>query len=140
MFKIDTTGAIKATDKAKQKARTTAAGGPSFADMLEDAQQVESPAQTTPIVSTGALAAGFIPLENEDDLPKDTHGQARSLLQTLKDLASDALSGTPTAALPQLQALAEAQGIDESTLSPTQKTALNEARTRAAVEAAKLKG
>lgn len=105
--------------------------------MLEDAQQVDAPAQTTPIVSTGAIAGGFIPLDNEEDLPKDTHGQARALMQTLKDLAAGVVWQPD--ALSQLEALAEAKGIDESQLSAPQKTALDEARTRAAVEVAKLK-
>lgn len=139
MFRIDGLGGVKETDKTKAKAKTGSSTGPSFASFLEEAQSADAPADPAPIAGAGGLASGYIPLENEEDAPKDSRGQARALLQTLRDLANDALGGSPTSALPKLEALAKAEGVDESTLTATQKTALDEARTRAAVEAEKLK-
>ncbi|RYG58871.1 MAG: hypothetical protein EON60_12095, partial [Alphaproteobacteria bacterium] len=74
----------------------------------------------------------------EEDLPRDAQGQARELLKTLKGLAEDALSGSPTAAVSRLEQLAGS--FDENALSAEQKKVLDEVRTRAAVEVAKLKG
>lgn len=134
MVEIKGLGGIKAADKSKSKARTGAVGGASFADMLEEAQSVESAAATTP-VSSSDLAAGYLPIE--EDLPQNPRQQAQELMKTLKALAEDAFSGSPTHTVNRLEQLAN--GVDESSLTPQQKDALDEARTRAAVEAAKLK-
>ncbi len=134
MVDIKGLGGIKPADKSKAKARVGAAGGPSFASLLEDAQAAPTPDSSAP--TTLGLPAGYVPLE--DDLPQNPRQQAQQLLQTLQTLAEDAFSGSPTAAVARLENLT-AQ-LDESTLTTAQKDALNEARTRAAVEVAKLKG
>lgn len=134
MVDIKGLGGIKAADKTKAKARAGAAGGTSFADLLEEAQAVSGAEAATPTASSD-LAAGFLPLE--DDLPQNPRQQAQELLKTLQALAEDALSGSPTHTVNRLEQLANS--VDESTLTAQQKDALDEARTRAAVEAAKLK-
>lgn len=123
-----------AVDKAKAKARTGAAGGANFADYLEAAQGAD---EAAPVVGTGGVGVGgFIPVE--EDLPRDAQGQARELLKSLKALAEDALEGSPTAAVGRLEQLAGS--VDERGLSSAQKQVLDEVRTRAAVEVAKLRG
>ncbi len=134
MVDIKGLGGIKAADRAKAKARTGATGGASFADMLEEAQSVEASAASVP-TSSSDLAAGFLPIE--EDLPQNPRQQAQELLKTLKALAEDAFSGSPTNTVNRLEQLASS--VDESSLTAQQKDALDEARTRAAVEAAKLK-
>jgi Class II flagellar assembly regulator len=134
MVDIKGLGGIKAADRAKAKTRTGAAGGVSFADMLEDAQEVAAAEASTPASSLD-LPAGFVPIE--DDIPQNPRQQAQELLKTLKTLAEDAFSGSPTNTVDRLEQLANS--VDESSLTTQQKDALDEARTRAAVEAAKLK-
>lgn len=121
-----------AADKAKAK-KTGGAGGPSFASMLEEASHSDTAGETFSVGSVGVGA--YVPLE--DEMPRDAQGQARALLKTLKDLAEDAYAGEPTAAVGKLEALA--RDVDESGLNAQQKAALDEVRTRAAVEVAKLK-
>lgn len=134
MVDIKGLGGIKAADKTKAKARAGAAGGVSFADLLDEAQAVSGAEATSPTASSD-LAAGYLPIE--DDLPQNPRQQAQELLKTLQALAEDALSGSPTHTVNRLEQLANS--VDESTLTVQQKDALDEARTRAAVEAAKLK-
>lgn len=137
IFKIDGSGGTKATDKAKAKSKASTTGGPSFASLLEEAQQAAE-TDSAPVAGGGiGVAGGFVPLE--EDLPRDAQGQARELLKTLKELAGDALSGSPTATTGKLEALANAAAENESGLTDAQKRALDDVRTRAAVEAAKLK-
>ncbi|RYG60965.1 MAG: hypothetical protein EON60_05310, partial [Alphaproteobacteria bacterium] len=95
MIDIKGLGGVKGTDKTKAKAKTSGVGGPSFADMLDDAQAADGAANTESMAGNLPLAGGFVPLE--EDLPRDAQGQARELLKTLKGLAEDALSGSPTA-------------------------------------------
>ena len=126
-----------AADKAKAKARTGAAGGPSFADALADAQQAAgaaTPLPTAPLAG-GLAVPGFLPLEEE--LPQNIQGQTAQLLKQLRELADAALGGSGKPNLQQLQQLANATAADEASLTPAQRTAVAEARTRAAVEAAK---
>lgn len=126
-----------AAEKAKAKARTGAAGGPSFADALAEAQQAaagEAPTTATPL-SAGLTLPGFLPLE--EDLPQDTRGQTAQLLKQLRELADAALGGATKPNLAQLQQLASATATDEAALTPQQRKAVDEVRTRAAVEAAK---
>ena len=139
MVDIKGLGGVKLADKTKAKARTGAAGGPSFASLLEEAQAAED-ASALESAAPLSLPAGYVPLEEEDPdaAPRNPKQQAQELLKTLQTLAEDALSGSPTATLNRLEQLT-AQ-IDESGLTQLQKDALDEARTRAAVEAAKLKG
>ncbi len=134
MVDIKGLGGIKAADKAKAKARTGATGGASFADMLEEAQSVNATEASSALASSD-VAAGFLPIE--DDLPQNPRQQAQELMKTLKALAEDAFSGSPTNTVDRLEQLANS--VDESSLTTQQKDALDEARTRAAVEAAKLK-
>lgn len=126
-----------ATEKAKSKARVGTTGGPSFAEALAEAQaEQEAPAPAT-LGSAGGLALPtFIP-QPEEDIAHDTKGQTAQLLKQLRELADAALGGTGRPSLQQLQQLAESAATDEATLSPQQRQAVNEARTRAAVEAAK---
>lgn len=126
-----------ATDKAKAKGRTGTVGGSSFADALAEAQQAgagEAPSTAAPL-SAGLTLPGFLPLE--DDVPQDTKGQTAQLLKQLRDLADAALGGATKPNLAQLQQLANATATDEATLTPQQRKAVDEVRTRAAVEAAK---
>ncbi len=140
IFDIKGLGGVKGADKTKAKSKTGAAGGPSFADMLDEAQAaggatgMESP--VAGVMGGLGVAAGFVPIE--DELPKDAQGQAREMLKTLKSLAEDALSGSPTATVSRLEALA--RDVDESALTAEQRKVLDEVKTRAAVEIAKLKG
>ena len=134
MVEIKGLGGIKAADKTKAKARTGAAAGTSFADMLEEAQAVSGAEAATPTASSD-VAAGFLPLE--EDLPQSPRQQAQELMKTLKALAEDAFAGSPTHTVNRLEQLTNS--LDDSQLTPQQKDALDEARTRAAVEAAKLK-
>lgn len=136
-FDIKGLGGIKGADKTKAKSKTGSVGGPSFADMLEDAQQTGGTAAEQSVAGLAPYAGGYVPGFEEEELPKDARGQANELLKTLKGLAEDALSGAPTQALGRLEAMTSA--VDESSLTPEQKKALDEVRTRAAVEAAKLK-
>jgi hypothetical protein len=126
-----------AADKAKAKARTGAAGGPSFAEALADAQQAGQTAAAPPAtpLAGGLAVPGFLPLE--EDLPQNTQGQTAQLLNQLRELADAALGGNAKPNLQQLQQLANATATDEANLTPAQKAAVAEARTRAAVEAAK---
>lgn len=136
IFKIDGTGGLKGVDKTKAKKPAGSVGGPSFADLLDEAQGVDA-AEQAPVMGGPALAGGYVPIEEE--LPRDAKGQARELMKTLKDLAGSALGGeSPAAAVQRLDALAA--GVDESLLTPEQKRVLDEVKTRAAVEVAKLKG
>ena len=136
VFDIKGLGGVKGADKTKAKSKTSSVGGTSFADMLDEAQAADA-TETGAAVSGGmAVAGGFAPVE--DDLPRDARGQARELLKTLKGLADDALAGSPTAAVGRLEELAGS--FDEASLSADQKKVLDEVRTRAAVEVAKLKG
>lgn len=123
-----------AADKAKAKTRTGATGGPRFADFLDAASQADAAEVAAPAAST-AVVGGFLPLE--EDIPQDGRGQARELLKTLRSLAEDALSGSPTAAVTRLEQLAGS--VDESSLNAAQKQVLDEVRTRAAVEVAKMR-
>lgn len=136
IFDIKGLGGVKGADKTKAKAKTSGVGGPSFADFLDGAQETDAAATDAPVVGGLGLPAGFIPVE--EDLPRDGKGQAQELLKTLHALAEDALSGSPTAAVDRLEAMAAS--VDESALNAEQKRVLDEVRTRAAVEVAKLKG
>ena len=135
VFDIKGLGGVKAADKTKAKPKTGQVGGPSFSDYLDEAQATDGAADTPALATGMGVAGGFVPLE--DELPKDAQGQAREMLETLKSLAEDALSGSPTTTATRLEALA-AQ-VDETSLTEAQKQALDEVRTRAAVEVAKLK-
>jgi hypothetical protein len=141
VFPINGANGPKATDKAKAKARVGVAGGPSFADALAEAQAT---AELTPALPTAPLSGGLalpalVPDEeaNDQPIPKDTKGQTAQLLKHLRDLADAALGGPAQANMQKLQQLANAVGADETALSPAARQAVNEARTRAAVEAAK---
>ncbi len=136
MIDIKGLGGIKGADKTKAKSKTGSVSGSSFADMLEEAQAADASEAMAPVAGNLPVTGGFVPLE--EDLPKDAQGQARELLKTLKGLAEDALSGSPTAAVDRLEQLAGS--FDENALSAEQKKVLDEVRTRAAVEVAKLKG
>lgn len=123
------------TDKAKAKSKTGATGGPSFADFLSEASAAGETAAAAPAAGVG-VPVGYLPIE--DDVPQNGRQQAQQLLKTLRELAEDALSGSPSAAVSKLEALASS--VDESKLNAEQKAVLDEVRTRAAVEVAKLKG
>lgn len=135
-FDIKGLGGVKGADKTKAKAKVAGTGGPSFADILEEAQASEQNEPNAGLNSgMGGSSTPYVPFE--EDVPKDAQGQAREMLKTLRSLAEDALSGSPTATVGRLEALAA--NVDESTLTAEQKQALDEVRTRAAVEVAKLK-
>lgn len=136
VFNIKGLGGIKGADKAKAKAKTSGTGGASFSEYLDEAQGADGASEAAPVSTGMGIAGGFVPIE--EDLPKDAKGQAQEMLKTLKSLAEDALSGSPTATVGRLEALAA--NVDESNLTAEQKRALDEVRTRAAVEVAKLKG
>ncbi len=126
-------------DKTKAKPRAGAADGPSFASLLAEATEAQP--SPTNSVSAETLPSGlsltpFLP-NHDDPLPNDTRGQTNQLLQQLRNLADAALGGTAQPNLSQLHQLAEATAQDETTLTAPQRNALNEARTRAAVEVAK---
>ena len=128
----------KTTDKAKAKARTGAAEGPSFAETLAAAEAADHPAASTPLpLASGLALPSYVPA-NEDDVPQDTRGQTAALLKTLRELAEAALGGSATVNRSRLQQLAEGHATDEASLTPDQRQVVNEARTRAAVEAAKI--
>lgn len=136
-FDIKGFGGIKGADKTKAKSKTSGVDGPSFAEFLENAQDAETTEDNAGLNGGmgGGLAGGYVPFEEE--VPKDAQGQAREMLKTLRSLAEDALSGSPTATVGRLEALAA--NVDETNLTEAQKKALDEVRTRAAVEVAKLK-
>jgi hypothetical protein len=136
VFNIKGLGGVKDADKTKAKSKTGAAGGPSFSAYLDEAQGADDASEASPVNTGMGVASGFVPIE--EDLPKDARGQAQEMMKTLKSLTEDALSGSPTSAAGRLEALA-AQ-VDETNLTEDQKRALDEVRTRAAVEVAKLKG
>ncbi|NBV54137.1 MAG: hypothetical protein EBR79_00255 [Proteobacteria bacterium] len=123
----------QAADKAKGKAKV-GEGGAKFAELLEAAQTGETPAPA-PTFGLGVQVPVF---GLADEVPRDAKGQARELLKTLREVADAALGGENMQRVQRLEALANE--VDESTLSSTQKEALAEVRTRAAVEVAKLKG
>jgi hypothetical protein len=128
-----------ATEKSKAKGRVGGVGGPSFASLLsaaEEAQSTEAATPQTPIA--GLNLPTYVPVGDEE-IARDTKGQTAQLLQNLRALADAALGGNNKAALGTLQALSQATSTDESSLNATQKQVLAEARTRAAVEAEKLK-
>ncbi len=128
-----------ATEKSKAKGRVGSVDGPSFASLLsaaEEAQSTEGAAPQAPIA--GLNLPTYVPA-NEDEIARDTKGQTAQLLQNLRALADAALGGNSKAALGALQTLAEASATDEASLNAEQKQVLAEARTRAAVEAEKLK-
>lgn len=133
IFSVNGPKGPAATDKAKAKTRATSTGGANFADYLEAASHTDESAAAAPAAGVGL--GGFIPVE--EDLPRDAQGQARELLKTLKALAEDAFAGSSTAAVGRLEQLAG--NVDESGLNAAQKQALDEVRTRAAVEVEKLK-
>jgi enamine deaminase RidA (YjgF/YER057c/UK114 family) len=122
-----------AVDKAKAKPRAGGVSGANFADYLEAAQAGDEAAPVA--VAGGVGVGGFIPVE--EDLPRDAQGQARELLKTLRALAEDALAGSPTAAVGRLEKLAGE--MDSSGMNEAQRAALDEVRTRAAVEVEKLR-
>ena len=125
------------TEKTKAKARVGVAGGPSFAESLAEAQaQVETPSSAA-MATAGGLALPTFIAGTDEEIAQDTKGQTAQLLKQLRELADAALGGTGRPSLHQLQQLAEGTANDEASLSPQQRNALDEARTRAAVEAAK---
>jgi hypothetical protein len=123
------------TEKTKAKARVGVAGGPSFAEALAEAQ-VETPSSAA-MATAGGLALPTFIAGTDEEIAQDTKGQTAQLLKQLRELADAALGGTGRPSLHQLQQLAEGTANDEANLSPQQRNALDEARTRAAVEAAK---
>jgi hypothetical protein len=125
------------TEKTKAKGRVGVAGGPSFAEALADAQAQAEPPSNATMATAGGLALPTFIAGTEEEIAQDTKGQTAQLLKQLRELADAALGGTGRPSLHQLQQLAESAATDEATLSPQQHKALNEARTRAAVEAAK---
>lgn len=137
MIDIKTTGpgGVKATDKKKAATRAGATGGPSFASLLEEAAGASNTPETTSLPTTA-----YTPLPSGDDeQPPSSKKQATRLLDALQNLAEDALSGQPTAALGKLQSYLATTALDKDQLTDAQKQALDEVETRAAVEAEKLK-
>lgn|GEM_PF-7006073 len=129
--RINGPGGIKGPDKSKAKRKTD---GPSFESFLEEAEGAGAPEQAAAPMQMG-LPGGYIPLE---EYPQNPREQARELLKTLRELAGEALGGENTAQ--SVEKLAAMAGeVDESTLTEEQKKVLDEVKTRAAVEVAKLK-
>jgi hypothetical protein len=139
-FPVTGTQGPKLAEKTKAKGATNAAGGPSFASLLAGALE-ESPnaAESSPAASLGGTLATPLSVWEDDTPPPNTREQARSLMQTLKELAGETMAEQPPSHLERLQRLSEATGADENALTPQQQQVMNEARTRAAVEAAKRK-
>ena len=131
--RINGPGGIKGTDKAKAKRK---ADGPSFDSFLHEAEAATEAAPNEAVASEMGLAGGYIPLE---EYPQNPREQARELLKTLRELAGEALGGeNPAQTVEKLSQMAE--DMDTSQLTEEQKRALEEVKTRAAVEVAKLKG
>ncbi len=122
--------------KALDKAR--AAGGPSFASMLEQAGASGETAETSPASPMGSVGGQLAPILGDDEnQPKSQQEQAAVLVETLQSAAEDILSGSPSVAARKLNAYLNAAPA-EGTLNPEQQAALDEIKTRAAVTAAKL--
>lgn len=138
IFDIKGLGGVKASDKSKAKSKISNVDGALFADLLENAQATQQTPNEHGVVSDLGLPSGFIPVE--DHLPRDAKGQAREMLKTLQSIAQDALSGAPVEATQRLQQLSEqSDAVPMQDLNDDQKRVLDELRTRAAVETAKLK-
>ena len=143
IFSIFGPGGAKAADKAKSKTATTATNGSLFAELLEGAKQPTPPAEAPP--TAGVAAPVVLPLgEDLGELPRDTPGQTRELLKTLRELAATEGAADAT----QTQKMAErlsvlgqmlSESVPVSDLTDRQQQAVAETQTRAAVEAAKRK-
>ncbi len=143
IFSIFGPGGTKAADKAKGKTATTATNGSLFAELLEGAKQPAPPAEAP--ASAGVAAPVVLPLTDAlAELPRDTQGQTRELLKTLRELATT----DGAAEAQQTQKMADrlsvlndllAESVPASGLTDRQQQAVAETQTRAAVEAAKRK-
>lgn len=123
--------------KALDKAR--AAGGPSFASLLEQAEAAGETTEASPTSPTGPIGGQLAPiLGDEQNLPQSQQEQAAVLVDTLQSAAEDILSGSPTMAARKLNAYLNAAPAEGAPLTPEQQKALDEIKTRAAVTAAKL--
>lgn len=137
-IKVGGPGAVKGPDKKKPAARTGAAGGPSFASLLDAAGESAEPSSSGQASLPGAVP----PLvdDNADLPPRSGKQQAQDLMDGLNELAGDVLSGNATGAAKKLEAYLNAEVTDKADLSDEAKAALDELSTRAAVAAAKVKG
>lgn len=136
-IKVGGPGALKGPDKKKPAQRTGAAGGPSFASLLDAAGEAEETSAPLQAGLTGTLA----PLVGDDEQlpPRSGKQQAKDLMAGLSELADDVLAGNPTGAAKKLEAYLSAEVADKATLSDEAKALLDEISTRAAVAAAKVK-
>lgn len=135
------TGAKPLTPAERKKAldKARAAGGPSFASMLEQAGAAGETAEAAPTSPAGAIGGQLSPiLGDEENQPKSQQEQATVLVETLQGVAEDILSGSPTLAARKLNAYLNAAPAEGAPLSTEQQAALDEIKTRAAVTAAKL--
>ena len=129
-IKISGPGGIRGTSASKGARRTGATGGPSFAEMVDQASAVDAPEPMGGVLPDLTYA----PLPDD---PMTGRRQAKSLLDNLTTLAEDALAGNPTRALADLQAALQQNVVDRNELNGEQQQALDELATRAAVEVAK---
>jgi hypothetical protein len=140
VFPISGPQGAKATDKTKAKGRVGESTGTSFASLLSAAEQAhEAPAPLPNTALAGLNLPSYLP-EAEEEIATDTRGQTAQLLQTLRQLADAALGGAGANPTERLHQLATATATDSAHLTPAQAQVVAEARTRAAVEAEKLKG
>lgn len=137
-IKVGGPGAVKGPEKKKPAQRSGAAGGPSFASML-DAAGESSGAQAPAQAGLPSVMPQFV--EGDDDLPpRSGQQQAKDLMDGLSELADDVLAGNATGAAKKLEAYLNAEVTDKANLSDEAKAVLDELSTRAAVAAAKVKG
>jgi hypothetical protein len=129
-FKIDGPGGVRGPGGVKGSKRASTTGGPSFADMVDQAGATEAAEPTAPLTP-------YTPYAPLPDDPMTGRRQAKTLLENLTTLADDALAGNPTRALADLQAALQQNPIDRNELNGEQRQALDELATRAAVEVAK---
>lgn len=137
-IKVGGPGAVKGPEKKKPAARTGAAGGPSFASMLDAAGETEETSST----AQAGLPSALPPLveDNGELPPRSGKQQAQDLMAGLSELADDVLAGNATGAAKKLEAYLNADVSDKAQLSDEVKAVLDELSTRAAVAAAKVKG
>ena len=130
--KINGLGGTKAADKTKKTAGAGPANGPRFADMLQAAEEAETPVTGQ---GGGTFAPAYAPLDTE---ARDARQASRDMLETLEDLAADMMTATPSQKAAQLQAMVDNMPAVEG-LNPEQKKLMDELATRAAATLEKLK-
>ncbi|MFZ2619458.1 MAG: flagellar assembly protein FliX [Alphaproteobacteria bacterium] len=135
-IKIAGPSGTKEADKAKKARRPTDPNAPSFSSMLDAAEAEGLSAANSPASLGGVAHVGmFVP---EQDIPQDSQGHSRYLLEQLESLERDVLTGSPSVAAANLKRALAALPTDTVQLSDKQQKIVDELQLRASVEVAKL--